>query len=100
MDERKVEDMPTIDDKIGRVLEESADTGMDRAVVLAMVLVDRKLFETLFSIFRRDPNSNAAKEKALEAVEAAANVRGMNTGEYLDTLQDFAAWIMGLVIIP
>lgn len=65
---------------------------------LALMLIDRKLFETLFKLFRQgDPNSDECKKKALEYIETAARHRHMDPQEYLDLLSDFFCWLRELL---
>jgi hypothetical protein len=62
-------------------------------LTLAILLSDRKLFETLFSIFRKDSQSEEAKKAALAQIESAAGMRGMSFVEYMELLTDFAYWM-------
>jgi hypothetical protein len=66
---------------------------------LALMLIDRKLFETLFKLFRRNPNSDECKKKALEYIETAARHRHMDPQEYLDLLSDFFCWLKELMVV-
>jgi hypothetical protein len=62
-------------------------------LTLAILLTDRKLFETLFSMFRMDSQSEDAKKAALAQIESAAGMRGMSFVEYMELLTDFAYWM-------
>jgi len=62
-------------------------------LTFAILLADRKLFESLFSIFRKDSKSEEAKKAALAQIESAAGMRGMSFVEYMELLSDFAYWM-------
>lgn len=71
---------------------------VDSSIGLALMLIDRKLFETLFRVFRGgDPSSEECKQKALSYIDVAAKHRKMDPHEYLDLLSDFFCWLRELL---
>lgn len=73
-------------------LDEREDTDPSM-LTFAILLADRKLFESLFAVFRKDSDSKEAKKAALELIESAAGMRGMSYVEYMELLTDFAYWM-------
>lgn len=79
-----------------RIEEETDDPSW---LTLGFLLADRRLFESLFSIFRTDADSDESKEAAMALLESAAKARGLNYQTYMELLTDFAYWFRDLSVL-
>lgn len=69
-------------------------------LTLALLLGDRRLFETLFTVFRERADSKEAKNAAWEQLQNAARARGLSFVEFMELLTDFSYWISELGELP